>query len=107
MKGRVNWDAVPELGKERDVILAKRFGVTSTSVRNARQVRGIPACERTPAGRPRGSKPKPVTLATLVLDKTTRDAELGRLRRERDALQDHLAPIHVMIETLERLGEER
>jgi len=107
MKPRVDWDAQP-LGKERDVVIAARVGVTSTSVRNARVVRGIPACERAPAGRPRrGSKARSITLASLVTDKAVRDAELAHLRRERDALQDRLAPIHVMIETLERLGDER
>jgi hypothetical protein len=42
----VKWDTVADLGKVRDSVIARRFGVSPAAVHYARTRRGIPAYEQ-------------------------------------------------------------
>jgi hypothetical protein len=95
----IDWDAQP-LGREPDYRIAKRLGVAPGSVSSARKARGIAAGFGT--GPAVGGRESP-TLASLVIDPSSRARAVSQLRSNRNALAAEVARIDAAIAVLESL----
>jgi hypothetical protein len=84
---KVDWDAEPRLGVVSDSIIARDHGVAASSVRQARETRGLPS-PLMPGGKPRevpavpaeavpsATPPKPTPSAPAVTEDRAREREL-------------------------------